>query len=159
MGTPIQVNRELPPRLEESQAGMDALTLYDEPSGVHQLVGWAFSTADKSTPAGAYERQLMLISSTRNYVFSAAAIARPDVQAFFPSLGMDLSMSGFTAYIDAQSLEPGAYAIGVILKISDGSQEYLVDKGWCLRARPEKLSLLDLGSPACQSIYQPDALP
>jgi hypothetical protein len=149
----------LPPKLEESQAGVDALTLYDEPSGVHQLVGWAFSTADKGIPAGAYERRVALISSTRNYVFSAATIARPDVQDFFPSLGMDLGMSGFTAFIDAKALEPGVYAIGVILKSGDGGQEYLIDKGWCLRARPGKLKLMDLGSPPCQSIYQPDALP
>jgi len=144
-GKPIQVNVKLPATVNESRSGVDALVINNEPGGVYQLWGWAFPMVDKSIPAGDYERQVVLVAPSGNYVFATEAVERTDVQKYFSDLSMDVTMSGFSAFIASHTLEPGIYEIGLIFKNTTSSVSYYMSTGRCVTRTPNTLVLEDPG--------------
>lgn len=159
VGKPVQSGSPLPPRKDASELGIDAVTRLDKQTTIHQVVGWGFAKDDLRRPAGDYQRELALISPSRHYVFEAATVARPDVQQYFSSLGMDLTQSGFSAYVDAKDVEPGVYSVALILKDLGNDELSLVDKAWCVGAADGELKLLPRDSAECASLHAPASVP
>jgi hypothetical protein len=142
-GKPIQVNVELPATISESRSGVDVLVKYNEKGRVYQLWGWAFPTLDKNIPVGDYERQVVLVTPTGNYVFAAETVERTDVQEYFNDLGMDLTHSGFSALITKDVIELGEYRLGIIFRNPQDNTVYYVDTKKILINTLDQLRLSD----------------
>jgi hypothetical protein len=151
IGQPLQVDAQLPPATTGAKMGIDALTESKGKPGLYELVGWGFATAKRSAPGGAFQRQLALLSAHGNYIFEASTVARPDVQQYFNYMPLDLGLSGFSAFVDAATLPPGVYSIGLVLTLPHSSEAYLIEEAWCLRSTGERLILEPFGSPICRS--------
>jgi hypothetical protein len=149
IGKPVDTDVELPASLEGSQARIDRLLALDEGQGLYQLVGWAFPALDKSVPLAAYERQVVLVTSTGNLVFRAEMAERTDVQVYFKDLDMDLNMSGFSTHIKSDMLRETTYEVGLIFKHTPSNSTYFVSTQRCLRRDDRALRLEDPESPAC----------
>jgi len=149
-GKPVQVNANLPAKVNESQSFVDRLDVNNEEGGIYQLFGWAFLTVDKKIPASAYQRQVVLLTEKGNSVFAAAAFRRTDVQIAYKNLGMDVNLSGISALINSNTLKPGIYRIGYIYKNIKSGNTYYIDTGRCLQRTANKFSLEDFGSSICQ---------
>ncbi len=155
-GKPVQVNVKLSASVDESKSGLDALDVYSQQDGVYQILGWAFLTIDKNLPASDYERQVILVAPTRNYIFAAKALRRIDVQKYFSDLGMDVNMSGFSAFINRNALKRGTYGIGLIFKNTASGTTYYINTGRCVTRTPNNLVLEDPGNSACQLLMARD---
>jgi hypothetical protein len=150
-GQPVQVNVKLPVEVSQAQSGVEALVKSSTQGGVYQLWGWAFPTVDKSIPASDYDRQVVLVTSKGNYVFAAEPVERTDVQKYFINLGMDVTMSGISAFINGNTLKPGIYGIGLIFKNTSSGATVYINAGRCLQRTANVLSLEKPGSSICQS--------
>ncbi len=142
-GKPIEVNVRLPAMVGESRSGVDALVIYNKQGGVYQLWGWAFPMVNKSIPAGDYERQIVLATPTRNYVFAAETVERADVQEYFNDLGMDLTNSGFSALISKNAIELGEYRLGIVFRNLQDNTAYYIDTKRSLIRTPNQLKFSD----------------
>jgi hypothetical protein len=149
-GKPVQVNSNLPIKVTESESWVDRLDVYNENDGIYQLFGWAFLTVDKNIPAGAYQRQVVLLTEKGNSVFAAASAWRTDVQLAYKNLGMDVNLSGISALINSNTLKSGIYRIGYIYKNTKSGNTYYIDTGRCLQRTVNEFSLEDPGSSICQ---------
>ena len=87
------------------------------------LLGWSFptTTLEKTN----YEIYLVLKSDEAEYYYLSESLERPDLGEAFPEVHMDLSNSGFKAFIAKEKLKVGRYAIGIIYKNKpDGTTNY-----------------------------------
>lgn len=125
-GKPILVNSQLPAESAQINGYVDLFEpIVYEGQNLHSLVGWAFSSIDTTLRPEDYDRQVVLISPQRNYYFNMQTYPRPDVQAAFQSLGMELTNAGYHAYISQEALAPGVYQIGFVFhNMQDGSIYY-----------------------------------
>ena len=151
-GKPVAADAALPGPTTERKLWVETLT--PAYSGkFYRIQGWAFLTVDKTIPAGGYDRQLVLVGSRGNYVFAADIAVRPDVDEYFRSEGMDLSISGFSAFIDPFSLPGGVYGIGLMFFEKGTGAAYYVDAGRCLQLAGSEMALAPNGSAVCRRPY------
>src|SRR5690349_14787794 len=155
-GRPFQVNMELPARANEAQAFLDSFEIHQVQDGIYPTEGWGFLVTDSKLPAGAYERQVVLASSSGNYVFPAKTTKRVDVYEHFADLGIDLNMSGFLAYINRNTLKRGTYNIGLILKNTKTGDLHYVNTSQCVTRTPNDMILEETDNFACQLLLQPN---
>jgi len=114
-GKPILVNAELPAVTNKIKLHIDTFqpTVYGG-QYLYSMVGWAFSTTDPTMRLEDYERQLVLVSDEKNYIYPINTYPRPDVQKAYQSLGMELTNAGFSTWISQDAIQPGIYHIGVV---------------------------------------------
>jgi hypothetical protein len=147
-GQPVRLNAVMPIETREAMSWVDSLDATGVP-GIFKISGWSFLTLDKNIPAGEYERQVVLFAASGNQVYNADSITRKSVQEYYGNLGMDLMTSGFSALIDSNILNSGAYGISMMLRNTANGAEYYVNTHRCL-IRTENDLVLELpGSPAC----------
>lgn len=147
-GHPAQADMQIPIDTQDARFNIERVLLNDM-NGLYQLRGWGFLLNEDDVPTGAYERDIVLISPERNYVFPTSIMDRRDVAEHFQELGLSgLRNSGFSALISIDALEQDTYQIGFIFKQPDGSSVYVNTKR-CLSRTHNDLILEDSGSPVC----------
>jgi hypothetical protein len=147
-GQALDTGAQLSGRTRKFQSNIDGISLYDQ-RGIYQIVGWGFLTMSNALPVEDYERQVVLASAERNYVFTATPVKRSDVTAYFSELGVNLNLSGFSSLIYAFAVEPGSYKIKLVFKNPDRQEKY-IDTGRCLTRTPNYLVLEEDGSKKCK---------
>lgn len=142
-GKPVRVETS-PPR-EEPQIRLTVDSLDQtiiEKEEVYRLWGWAFSPTDPTMSPDQYEREIILASNEKVYVFPTDTVARQGVQDTFKDLNMDLLNSGYSTLIAKDVLPVGEYRVGIIFRDPSTGQEYYTDKPKVILKRsPNGLSL------------------
>jgi hypothetical protein len=141
VGKPVLFDDKLPQVTDQIAYGVDRF----DPVVVHgqnlyNLWGWSFMRGEPDQAA--YERLIVLQSESRIYFFSSVNNARPDVQALFKNLNLDLINTGFSAYISKDMVEPGTYQIGILVKDRANDTIYYVVTNKSIIRTPNKLQLL-----------------
>jgi len=103
----------LPPESGEIRFGVDKCEVTKEEI---EIAGWAFIEGQSAEDSKIY---LVLKSETAIYVFDAFLQKRPDVTAAFADSGLNLDDSGFIARIPLDTVEVGAYELGIYIKKKD----------------------------------------
>ncbi len=147
-GNPVQENIQLPVETSNAKSNIESLNPLDG-QGVYQLSGWAFPMVDKNITSGEYERQVILISTTGNFVFPAETLTRVDVDISFNDLRMDLTRSGISALISQDGLDYGSYELGVIFTHESSGNTYFVDTYKCITRNADGLMFEPPESSAC----------
>ncbi len=147
-GDPVGVNIELPVGAVHAQYFVEQL-IPTEADGIYELKGWSFLNTDTASDAGNYDRQIILLTGSRNYAFSASIHSRADVEAHFSDNPANLTMSGFLAQIDSSAIEPGIYRIGLLFRSIETGEQAYVETNSCLTRTTDGLVLEEPGSSAC----------
>jgi hypothetical protein len=140
-GRPVLFDEKLPQVTEQISYGVDRfdpVVLHGQ--NLYNLWGWSFMRGEPDQAA--YERLIVLQSDSRTYFFSSANNARPDVQALFADLHLDLINTGFSAYISKDMVELGTYQIGILVKDRANDTIYYVVTNKSIIRTPNKLQLL-----------------
>jgi hypothetical protein len=134
-------DEKLPQVTDQISYAVDRIdTIVFRGQNLYNLSGWAFMRGEPDQAA--YERLIVLQSENRVYFFSSVNNARPDVQAEFTDLHLDLINTGFSAYISKDMVEPGTYQIGILFKDrANGTIYYVVTNKSVIRTS-NKLQLL-----------------
>ena len=140
-GKAVIFDEELPQTTEQISYAVDRIdAIVLRGQNLYNLSGWAFMRGEPDQAA--YERFIVLQSESRVYFFSSVNNARPDVQAEFTDLHLDLINTGFSAYISKDVIEPGTYHIGILVKHQgNGKIHYTVTEKRIIRT-PNKLHLV-----------------
>lgn len=134
-GKPILVNAELPAAAKGIKFHIDTFkpTVYDG-QNLYSMIGWAFSTADPAMRPEDYERNLVLVSGKKNYIFPTISSPRLSLQKAYQSLGMELTNAGFSTIISQDVIKPGIYRIGIIFHDHHkGSSSYTLTNKYLIR--------------------------
>ena len=125
-GKPALVSTQLPVESAQIKGYVDLFEpIVYKGESLYSLVGWAFSTENPMMRPEDYDRQVILISTQKNYYFPMEAYPRPDVQLAFQSLGMELTNAGYHANISQEAIDPGVYQVGFVFRNPrDGSIYY-----------------------------------
>lgn len=100
---------------------LDPITVNGQ--NIYYLWGWSFPTTDLDQTN--YEIYLVFKSDKAEYYYLTESFERLDLQKAFPEVEIDLSNSGFKAFIAKEKIEVGQYDIGIIYKNkSDGTTYY-----------------------------------
>jgi hypothetical protein len=148
-GQPVETNVQLPTETTDAKWWVEGLDAQE--NDVYRLWGWAFPTMDTTLPSGTYKREVVLTSGSKNLIFSAVTSLREDVQNKFSNLGMDVSLSGFSALIAKNALELGIYQVGLIFKNPSDDTDWYVNVNRCLTNTAKMLVLEKNGSTICSS--------
>jgi hypothetical protein len=142
-GKPLRVEESIPPEEERIELSVDDLDeTIVEKEEVYRLWGWAFSTADPKKSPDQYEREIVLTSDNKMYIFPTDTVERQGVQDTFQDLSMDLLSSGYSTLIAKDVLPIGEYRVGIIFRDPSTRQEYYYDKPKVILKRsPNGLSL------------------
>jgi hypothetical protein len=128
-GKPLPVDGTLPETSEQIKLSIDGLEPYMyEGQKIYLLSGWAFSVLDANISPDMYERLIVLVSHSKIYYFPVQTVGRPGVQKVYKDLNMDLTNSGFRAYISKDVIQPGKYRIGIVFKNPSTGLAYYNDK-------------------------------
>jgi hypothetical protein len=123
-GKPVSFAGEVPQRITKRISyavdRLEPVILHGQ--NLYQLWGWSFIEGE--TDQSVYERFIVLQSGSQTYFFSAENKVRPDVQAAYTNLHLDLANSGFSAYISKDVIRPGIYRIGILFKNRAGGELY-----------------------------------
>jgi hypothetical protein len=126
LGHPDQLNQNLVTSTREIRYfidGLDSITVNRR--HFYNLWGWSFLMDGKDQLG--YDRWIVLQSTKNTYFYSAKKVERDDVQQSFASLDLDLTESGFSAYIASNSIQPGTYKVGLLFKhqSTEGVTDYI----------------------------------
>ncbi|MFZ3150322.1 MAG: hypothetical protein WA116_01415 [Anaerolineaceae bacterium] len=139
-GSPIEmepVTLESTDLIRYSVDRLDPITVNGQ--DIFYLWGWSFLTTDMEQ--GNYDIYLVFKSDEAEYYYLTESFERPDLQKAFPEVEIDLSNSGFKAFIAKEKIEVGEYAIGIIYKNkSDGTTYYQLTNKEIVRT-PNTISL------------------
>ena len=103
----------LPPESGEIRFGVDICEVMKEEI---EIAGWAFIEGQSAEDSKIY---VVLKSETATYIFDTVLQERPDVTAAFLESGLNLDDSGFIARIPVDTVEVGAYELGIYTKQGD----------------------------------------
>lgn len=141
-GKPVSYNEELPQRMTKRISykieRIDPVVIRGQ--NLYQLWGWSFLKGEPDQSV--YERLIVLQSDSRRYLFISTNKARPDVQAEYADLQLDLSNSGFSSYISKDIIEHGTYQIGILLKNRDNGKVYYLVTHKIIIRTANKLQLI-----------------
>lgn len=140
-GKPIKVDEELPAETNQIKYSIGGLDASDEQLSIYNLHGWAFQTYDKNIPLDKFQRDIVLISNKRNYIFPTKSVSRPGVHQTFIDLGMDLNLSGFSAFIFKDAIENDRYCIGIIFRHLSSGSAFFINTAKTLLRTPNFLEL------------------
>lgn len=112
-GAPVQFDYRVPKPKDEI---FFALGRFDLVKGqdLYHLVGVSFVRGDRDQDA--YDRWIILASDTNTYFYKAQATQRPELQAMFKDLDIDLSNAGISTHISKYAIKPGEYTVGILFK-------------------------------------------
>lgn len=81
---------------------------------IYSLWGWSFpiNEVDQTN----FEIYLVIKSDKAEYYYLSESFVRPDLQKAFPEVKMDLTNSGFKAFIAKEKIKVGQYSIWIIYK-------------------------------------------
>lgn len=138
-------------RLIDGYSSIDRLVPAAGEKGLYRLNGWAFTPSLADHVLQDDDREVVLFSSSRVYLFPAEARKRPELQARFEeqNLGVDVTWAGFSALINPGAIEPGCYRIGLLLRDAEDGITYTVRTGRMLRRTPNMLLLEEVDMPDC----------
>lgn len=125
-GRPVSVDLQPPETTRQARWWVDGLRFRQERQ-LYELWGWAFLTVDRQVPPGDYRAYIALRSDSRSFLYPAEKTARPDVQAGYAELGLELSQCGFSALVDADTLELGRYRLELLFHHPQTGRVYAVD--------------------------------
>lgn len=147
-GKPVLVSSQLPAESAQIRGYVDLFEpIVYEGQSLYSLVGWAFSSEDPTLRPEDYDRQIVLISAKRIYYFSMEAYPRPDVQAAFQTLEMELTNAGYHANIAQETIVPGVYQVGFVFhNMRDGSIYYTTVSKYLI-CTPNHLQISDTPTP------------
>jgi hypothetical protein len=128
-GKPVRVETSHPREEQQVEFVVDSLdqTIVAK-EAVYRLMGWAFSTTDPTKSPDQYEREIILISDEKVYIFPTDTVERQGVQDTFQELNMDLLSSGYSTLIAKDVLPIGEYRVGILFRDPSTGQEYYTDK-------------------------------
>jgi hypothetical protein len=114
--------RRITKRISYAVDRLDPVIFHSQ--NLYELWGWSFIKGE--TDQSAYERFIVLQSGSQTYLFSIENKVRPDVQSTYTNLHLDLTNSGFSAYISKDVIKPGIYQIGILFKNRASGQIYYI---------------------------------
>jgi hypothetical protein len=139
-GSPIEmepVTLESTDLIRYSVDRLDPITVNGQ--DIFYLWGWSFLTTDMDQTN--YDIYLVLKSDEAEYYYLTEPFERSDLQKAFPEVEIDLSNSGFKAFIAKEKIKVGEYDIGIIYKNkSDGTTYYQLTIKEIVRT-PDAISL------------------
>jgi len=108
----------LPPESQQIKRGVDICGIIKEENEIKfmDIIGWAFIEGQSAEDSKIY---MVLKSETANYIFDTLLQKRPDVTTAFVESGLNLDHSGFIARIPLDTVEVGAYELGIYIKKGD----------------------------------------
>jgi hypothetical protein len=142
-GKPVSFDQELPQRMTKRITHeidrIDPVVLRGQ--NLYEIWGWSFIKEEPDQSV--YERFIVLQSDSQTYFFTTTNKVRPDVQAEYADIQLDLSNSGFSSYLSKDMIERGIYKIGILLRNrNNGTVYYLVTPKSIIRTA-NKLQLLN----------------
>jgi hypothetical protein len=156
-GSPLSANVELPGSLSKGRFSVESLLFAG--SGAYSLNGWAFPSEKWYAPSlQNAERQVVLSSPSRYYIFPAEPVYRLDVDRLLGAEGLDLKWSGFSSLIYKDSLAAGTYRVALLYFDEPGGSASLIDTGACVTRTPNHLDL-SLPNPGstCKAFYDTES--
>jgi hypothetical protein len=140
-GKPAQFGQELPAPGNQIRYSVDRLDQVSSDSQkLYYLWGWSFYPQDADQTK--YEQFVVLKSHDNVYIFTANAFQRPDLQSAFKDIKIDLSNSGFGAYLSQPAIKPGTYDIGILYRNKTSSILYYVITNKAVTVTGDKIELV-----------------
>ena len=129
IGKPVAVEGALLEETDNIRAMVDRISEAKvEGQWVYRVQGWSYIMDDMDQSN--YEVFLAFSSEDNRYFFATTPYKRTDVEAAFPEVEIDLTNSGFNAFIAKPMMTSGNYEIGLLYrnKTSGEFTYYRTDK-------------------------------
>jgi len=141
-GKPVSFDKEVPQQMTERISyAVDRIDpVVFRGQNLYELWGWSFLQGEPDQSI--YERLIVLQSDSQIYFFAGTNKARPDVQAEYADLQLNLSNSGFAAFIAKEVIERGTYRIGILFRNRNNSSVYYLVTHKSIIRTANKLQLL-----------------
>lgn len=126
---------------DQIRCSVDNMTLTTlKGNSVVDLWGWAFFLDDADQTH--FERYISLTSDKMTYYYPLETVKRQDVEDYFKDLEIDVSQSGFSAYISKEFIKTGSYNITILFWDQLSNDVYRQSTNATLIRTPNKLTLM-----------------